>query len=50
MPVPCSRVSPLAGAGQRIFDEILAVANGKETASEIWGARDFTINIIGPRL
>ncbi len=41
---------PLADAGRRIFAEIVAVANGKETAAELLGAREFAINVIGPRL
>lgn len=41
---------PLASVGRRIFDEIVAVANGKQTAAEIWGAKEFAINVIGPRV
>jgi altronate dehydratase large subunit len=40
----------LAAAGQRIYDEIVAVANGKITAAEEWGHREFAINMIGPRV
>jgi altronate dehydratase large subunit len=36
--------------GQRIFDELLAVASGKETKSEILGFNDFAINRIGPTI
>jgi altronate dehydratase large subunit len=41
---------PLADVGRRIFAEIVAVANGKATAAELLGAREFAINVIGPRL
>lgn len=41
---------PLASVGSRIFDEIVAVANGKQTAAEVWGAKDFAINVVGPRV
>ncbi|MCX6030932.1 MAG: altronate dehydratase family protein [Chloroflexi bacterium] len=41
---------PLADAGRRVFAEIVAVANGQETAAELLGAREFAINVIGPRL
>jgi altronate dehydratase large subunit len=41
---------PLGDVGRRIFAEIIAVANGKETAAEMLGAREFAINVIGPRL
>jgi altronate dehydratase large subunit len=41
---------PLADVGTRIFGEIVAVANGKEMAAERLGAREFAINVIGPRL
>jgi altronate dehydratase large subunit len=44
------RGESLAGVGRRIFDEILAVVEGKQTAAEEWGHRDFAINIIGPRM
>jgi len=37
----------LPSVGQRIFDEILAVANGKLTRSEILGHREFAIYRIG---
>ncbi len=41
---------PLGSVGCRIFDEILAVVNGKQTAAEIWGAKEFAINVVGPRM
>ncbi len=41
---------PLPAVGQRIFDEIVAAANGKETAAERLGTHEFAINVIGPRL
>jgi altronate dehydratase large subunit len=40
----------LAGVGQRIFDQIIAVANGQQTAAETWGSNEFAINVIGPRM
>jgi len=40
----------LVSVGQRIFDEIVAVASGKQTAAETWGHKEFAINVIGPRL
>jgi altronate dehydratase len=40
----------LGSVGCRIFDEILAVANGKQTAAEVWGAKEFAINVVGPRM
>jgi len=40
----------LASAGGRIWDEILAAANGKLTAAEAWGHKEFAISAIGPRL
>ena len=41
---------PVADAGHRIFQEIVAVAGGKQTAAEAWGHREFAIETIGPRL
>jgi altronate dehydratase large subunit len=41
---------PVASVGQRIFDEIVAVAGGKSTAAEAWGHKEFAISAIGPRL
>lgn len=41
---------PLGSVGCRIFEEIVAVANGKQTAAEVWGAKEFAINVIGPRV
>jgi len=40
----------LSSAGGRIWDEILATANGKLTAAEAWGHKEFAISSIGPRL
>ena len=34
--------------GEKIFHEVMRVANGKLTKSEIWGHREFAINRIGP--
>jgi len=34
--------------GQRIFDEILEVASGKLTKSEILGHKEFSIDRISP--
>jgi altronate dehydratase large subunit len=36
--------------GDRIFREITAVADGKQTAAEAWGHREFAIETIGPCL
>ena len=41
---------PLIGVGQRIFQEIVTVANGKLTRAEEWGNAEFSINLIGPRM
>jgi altronate dehydratase large subunit len=41
---------PLGSVGCRIFDEIVAVANGQQTAAEVWGAKEFAINVVGPRV
>jgi len=40
----------VADAGRRIFQEIVAVAGGKQTAAEAWGHREFAIETIGARL
>lgn len=40
----------LVSVGRRIFEEIVAVSNGKQTAAEAWGHREFAISVIGPRL
>lgn len=40
----------LASVGRRIFTEVVAVADGKQTAAEVWGAKEFAINVIGPRV
>jgi len=34
--------------GEKIFREVIRVANGKLTKSEILGHREFAINRIGP--
>jgi altronate dehydratase large subunit len=39
-----------ADVGRRIFGEIIVVAEGKQTAAEAWGHREFAIETIGPRL
>jgi altronate dehydratase large subunit len=36
--------------GRRILDEIVAVANGRQTAAEAWGHKEFAISEIGSRL
>jgi altronate dehydratase large subunit len=36
--------------GRRIVDEIMAVANGQQTAAEAWGHKEFAISEIGSRL
>ena len=41
---------PVASVGQRVFDEIVAAANGKQMAAETWGHKEFAISAIGPRL
>ena len=41
---------PLASVGDRIFQNIIAVAEGRQTAAEAWGHREFAIETIGPRL
>ncbi len=40
----------IVDVGRRIFQEIIEVANGKETAAEAWGHHEFAIEIIGPRM
>ncbi|MBM4459113.1 MAG: altronate dehydratase [Chloroflexi bacterium] len=40
----------LADVGRRIFDQIIAAANGQQTAAETWGSNEFAINVIGPRM
>jgi altronate dehydratase large subunit len=40
----------LASVGQRIFGEIITAANGQQTAAEVWGHKEFAINVIGPRV
>jgi altronate dehydratase large subunit len=37
----------IEAAGERVFDEVLRVANGKMTVSEIIGATQSTISVIG---
>jgi altronate dehydratase large subunit len=41
---------PVVSVGQRILREIIAVADGQQTAAESWGHKEFAINVIGPRL
>ena len=45
-----SEGEPTEGVGQRILQEIVAVANGKLTAAETWQHKEFAISVIGPRL
>ena len=40
----------LDSVGRRVLDEIIVVANGKQTAAEAWGHKEFAISEIGPRL
>lgn len=40
----------LADAGRRLFDLVLAVAGGKQTAAEAWGHGEFAIARAGPTL
>ncbi len=40
----------LAEVGLHIFREIVDVANGQETAAEVWGHHEFAIEVIGPRM
>jgi altronate dehydratase large subunit len=40
----------LDSVGRRILDEIMAVANGRQTAAEAWGHKEFAISEIGSRL
>jgi len=42
-----SKGFPIEAAGERIFNEILSVANGKMTVSEILGATQSAISVIG---
>ena len=42
-----SKGLPIAEAGNRIFDEILAVAGGEKTVSEILGSTQSAISVIG---
>jgi altronate dehydratase large subunit len=36
--------------GRRIFDQIIAAANGEQTAAEMWGLGEFAISILGRRM
>lgn len=36
--------------GRRLFEKVIAVANGEQTRSEEWGCNEFGINRIGPSL
>jgi altronate dehydratase large subunit len=38
---------PIDDAGERIFNEIMSVANGKMTFSEIYNATQSTISVVG---
>jgi len=38
----------IQSVGERIFEEIIAVASGKLTRAEILGHREFAIHPIGP--
>lgn len=40
----------VAQVGTRLFDEMLAVASGKQTKAEILGFNDFAIRRIGPTM
>ena len=40
----------LGSVGRRVLNEIIVVANGKQTAAEAWGHKEFAISEIGPRL
>ena len=41
---------PIEKAGERVLGEILRVANGKMTFSEILGITQSTISILGPSI
>jgi altronate dehydratase large subunit len=40
----------LQEVGRRLFEKVIAVANGEQTRSEEWGCNEFGINRIGPSL
>jgi altronate dehydratase large subunit len=40
----------LQDVGRRLFEKVIAVANGEQTRSEEWGCNEFGINRIGPSL
>jgi altronate dehydratase len=40
----------VAEVGRRIFDWIVAAANGEQTAAETWGLGEFAISILGRRM
>ena len=40
----------LQDVGRRMFEKVIAVANGEQTRSEEWGCNEFGINRIGPSL
>jgi altronate dehydratase large subunit len=41
---------PVGEVGRRLFDLIVAAANGTETASEIWKQGEFAISVLGRRM
>ncbi|MBS3967151.1 MAG: UxaA family hydrolase [Truepera sp.] len=41
---------PLSEVGRRIFELLLAVADGTSTAAEQWGHREFAIEPRGPKV
>ncbi len=38
----------ISEVAEEIFDFLLEVGNGRNTATERWGCREFAINRIGP--
>lgn len=40
----------ITDVGRRMYEKIIAVANGEQTRSEEWGCNEFGINRIGPTL
>jgi len=47
---PILKGMPLLESGQRLFQELLQVVNGKLTYAEIFGFQDFSIDRLGPVL
>ncbi len=41
---------PVGEVGRRLFDLIVAAANGTETASEVWKQGEFAISVLGRRM